>query len=139
MLIFCALPASAGASPAARIDGWGTNKDEYRAGDAVSGFIRIRNEGSAPIRNIDVEVRVVKETLVGGIEVHRKTYRVSDFIPDFNVPPGETVIFHFPPAGQPPFTVPATSLARGKYHFTGRLTIDGAEIGRVEKRIRIVR
>lgn len=139
MLILSVLPASTGDSAAARIDGWGTNKDEYIAGDAVSGFVRIKNEGMSPIRDIDIEVRVVKETLLGGIEVHRKTYRASDFIPGFEIPPGETLVFHFPPTGQPPFIVPATSLARGKYHFTGRLTIGGTEFGRVEKSIRIVR
>lgn len=139
MLILCVLPASAGESATARVDGWGTNKDEYRAGDAVSGFVRIKNEGTAPILNIDIEVRVVKETLVGGIEVHRKTYRASDFVPGFSIPPGETVVFHFPPVGQPPFTVPDTPLARGKYLFTGQLMIGGKEFGRVEKRLRIVR
>lgn len=139
MLILCAQPAAAGETAVARIDGWGTNKDEYRAGDAVSGFVRVRNEGEAPIKNIDIEVRVVKETLVGGLEVHRKTYRAADFIPGFNIPPGETLVFHFPPADQPPFIVPATSLARGKYHFTARLTVGGKEFGRVEKRFRITR
>ena len=138
-LILSVLPVSAGEAVAARIDGWGTNKDEYRAGDAVTGFVRIRNEGSVPISDIDIEVRVVKETLLGGIEVHRKTYRASDFIQDFCIPPGEILMFHFPPVGQPPFIVPATSLARGKYHFTGRLTIGGTEIGRVEKKIQIIR
>ncbi|WP_424358852.1 hypothetical protein [Methanocella sp. MCL-LM] len=139
MLILSVLPASAGEAAAARIDGWGTNKDEYQAGDTVSGFIRIINEGATSIRDIEIEVRVVKETLVGGIEVHRKTYRAADFIRGFSIPPGETVLFHFPPAGQPPFTVPASALAKGKYHFTGRLMIGGKEFGRVEKRIRIVR
>lgn len=137
-LILCPTPFSASETSGAQILDWGTNKDEYKAGDTVSGFIKIKNMGSMVIRDMIVSVQVLRQTLLGEIEVHHSDYNVADFLRDFQIPPGLIKEFQFPPAGQPPFTIPNTPLARGKYRFIGRLSTDGKAIGKVEKTIKII-
>ena len=137
-LILCPLPASASEAAGAQVLDWGTNKDEYKSGDSVTGFIKIKNTGSTVIHDMTVSVKVLRQTLLGEIEVHHSDYNVADFIQDFRISPGESKEFRFPPTGQPPFTIPNTPLARGKYRFIGRLVTGGKDLGKIEKKIRIV-
>ena len=136
--ILCPTPISASEAAGAQVLDWGTNKDEYKLGDTVSGFIKIKNTGDTLIRDMTFSVKVLRQTLLGEIEVHHSDYNAADFLQDFHIPSGMTKEFQFPPEGQPPFTIPNTPLARGKYRFIGRLTTGGKDVGKVEKTIRIV-
>ncbi|MCD1295861.1 hypothetical protein CUJ83_12730 [Methanocella sp. CWC-04] len=116
---------------------WGTNKDHYRVGDAVTAFIKIKNTGEKDIKDANAKVLVKRKTVFGEIKVHEGDYKVSDYIKGLRIKPGETKELIFPPGSMPQFLIPDVPLIEGKYRFEIKITIDGNEMGKLERSILI--
>jgi hypothetical protein len=61
-----------------------------------------------------------------------KEFKASDFVPGFQVPPGNSRRFEVSP-----FQIPDTCLAKGSYELKADIFIDNSLIGTVRKTIKV--
>lgn len=123
----------AGGRETVEITEWGTDRDVYRAGDRPRAFIEIKNAGTRAIRDATVRLTVSKKMPIGSITLIRdQAHNASEFVPGFNVPPGESRRFEVAP-----FQIPDTSLAKGTYELRVDIVIMDILIGTLRKNISV--
>lgn len=117
----------------AEIMEWGTDRDEYRAGDTPRAYVVIRNTGSYAIRDATARITVSRKTLLGSIMLAKdREFKASTLIPGFDLPPGRSKRFEVCP-----FQIPYTSLAKGTYELKADILIGNRSIGTISKTIKV--
>jgi hypothetical protein len=123
----------AGGEYTAEIIDWGTDRDVYRAGDRPVAFVEIKNTSTNAIKDAVVKLTVTRKLPIGAITLIKdQAHKASEFVPGFNVPPGESRRFEVAP-----FQIPDTSLARGTYELKADIIIENRPVRTLRKTISV--
>ncbi len=110
---------------------YGTDRDVYNRGDAVNGYVEIKNTGNTVINGGTVSVSVSRNVpFLGAMRLGGKEITLDNL----NIKPGGTMRKDFSETIPAEFAGISTA---GKYRVTARVTLDGKDAGTFTKDIEV--
>jgi len=111
--------------------GYGTDKDTFSRGEQATGYIQVKNTGTAVINDITASMSASANVpVIGQTTLGTKDYTFSDL----NIQPGETKRIEF--KADIPSEVKGVSTA-GDYSLHATIKAGGSEIGSFSKDVKI--